>query len=250
MNSNPIFTKLAKQQEQETIRIQASYKGVVMKTILMFAILVVSAITSLLLAIKVPTLYLVLLIASLIMGFVSVMVASTSPRLSRPFSIIYAVSEGFLVGVISVMFAAAFEGLNIIGLAVIITLGIFAGMLVLYMTNLIQVTSRMRKVLYGISFGILFSLLFVGLVSIFDGGSTWYTLFGNPYSPLVLLLTLLFIFYGAFMLVISFDDAKRIVEGGADKNYEWMVGLGLVVSTIYIYFQVLRLLAIILSRRK
>lgn len=248
--SNPIFGKIVKEQETEIFKEQASYKGVITKTAIMFGTLLLSVLGSLFLAGTNPLIYSFLLVVAFIMGLVSVFVASSSPRRAKVFSIIYAISEGFIVGLISIMFAASFPEFNVVGLAVIITLGIFAGMLILYMTKLIEVTSRFRRVMMGVSMGILVSLLFVGIVSLFDNGNTWHLLFGDVNSPLVLLITLVFIFYGSFMLVISFDDAKNIVNAGASKDYEWMVGLGLVVSTVYIYFQVLRLIAIILARRE
>ena len=75
-------------------------------------------------------------------------------------------------------------------------------------------------------------------------------MFGNAYSPLVLFITLLLILYGSFMLVINFDNAKMIVSTGADKKYEWAVSLGLLVSIIYIYVQVIRLIIIIYARTR
>ena len=249
MNSNPIFNKIAKQQETEMLKEQASYKGVMAKTATQFGVLLLAALGSLFLLGLSETVYVTLLVLSFIVGFISVIIASSNFKRAKVFGYVYAASEGFLMGFISILFALAFPGFNVVGLAVLITFGIFAGMLVLYLTKLIQVTSRFRRVMMGISFGILFSMLFVGIISLFDRGQTWYLLFGDPLSPLVLIITLLFILYGSFMLVVSFDDAKRIVESGASKDYEYMVGLGLVISTVYIYLQVLRLLAIILSRR-
>lgn len=249
MNTNPIFTKVAKKQETEIFKEQATYKGVITKTLALFGVLLLSSIGSLFLMGLQPTVYITLLVISMFVGFIAVWVASSSPKRAKTWSFVYAVAEGFTIGFITLLFALSFSDFNIVGLAMLITLGIFGGMLVLYMTKLIQVTNRFRKVMLGVSLGILVSMLFVGIISIFDRGAMWYLLFGNPYSPIVLLLTLVFILYGSFMLVMSFDNAKQIVEGGASKDYEYMVGLGLIVSTIYIYLQVLRLLAIILSRR-
>ncbi len=247
--TNPVFTKI-KKENTEGVTYGASYGGILVKTAVLFGVLIVSAIGSLFILANAPEFYIPLLIISMIMAILSVVVASFSTRLAPVFSVIYSLSEGVLLGMISLLFSAAFPEMNIIFLAVVITFGIFAGMLVLYSTKLIVASNRFRRIMMGISFAILFTVIIVGLVSIFDQGAMWYTLFGNPNSPLVLLLTLLLILYGAFMLVISFDDAKNIVSSGADKKYEWQVGLGLIVSTVYIYVQVLRLLAILASRNK
>ncbi len=245
--TNPVFRRV----EQEVENVQgygASYKGIIFKTAMLLVVAVASGFLSLLLAGLNPTVYYVILIVASIMAFVSVFVASMSTRLAPAFSIIYSVCEGVLLGIITLIYAVAFEGSNIIGLAVLITLGIFLAMLVLYSTKLVVATSRFRKVMFGISFSILAVMLVVGIVSIFDGGALSYMLFGDPNSPLVLFLTLLFIVYGSFMLVINFDNASMIVSNGADKKYEWTVSLGLIISIIYIYVQVLRLLAILFAR--
>ncbi len=248
-NTNPVFSKVRRDTSSQAISYGASYQGVILKTGLLFLLIIASAFGSYFLLESSMEVYIGGLIVSLIVAFVSVFIASISPRLAMPFSIIYALAEGFVLGFIVLIYTLAFPDDNIAGLAILITLGIFAGMLVLYSTKLIVVTSRFRRVMLGVSFALLFTFLFVGIVSLFDGGKMSYTLFGNPYSGLVLFIALLLILYGAFMLVMSFDDAKNIVSMGADKKYEWVVSLGLVVSTIYIFIQVLRLLAILASRK-
>lgn len=248
-NTNPVFSKVRKDSSEQAIAYGASYMGIIAKTALIFILIVASAFGSYLLLVNYPQVYIAGLIISLIVAFVSVMVASFVPRLAMPFSIVYGLAEGFVLGFIVLIYTQAFPEDNIAGLAVLITLGIFAGMLVLYSTKLIVVTSRFRRIMLGMAFAILFSFMFVWIASLFDGGKMAYTLFGNPNSGLVLFIAILLVLYGAFMLVLSFDDAKSIVSMGADKQYEWVVSLGLVVSTVYIFIQVLRLLAIILSRR-
>lgn len=247
-NSNPVLNKVRKDSKEIAITEGASYLGVIIKTGILFAIMVVSAVLGIVLLGAYPTVAIGILIASLFVALISVFVASFVPRLAMPFSIIYAAAEGLLLGMISLVYAASFPDFNIIPLALMITFGIFGGMLALYSTKLIVVTNRFKRVMLGISFAILFSFVIVFIASIFDGGATRHLLFGDVNSPLVLLIAILLIFYGAFMLVWSFDDAKNIVESGAPKRYEWLVGLGLVVSTVYIYLQVLRLLAILASR--
>jgi uncharacterized YccA/Bax inhibitor family protein len=147
------------------------------------------------------------------------------------------------------MSAFDFTGYNIVLLAVLITAAIFFGMLILYSTKLIVVTRGFRRFMMSFGFMMISVILFVSIASIFDGGQMAFMLFGNPDSPVVLFLTLVFIMYGAFMLTLHFDNAVQIADQGLDKRYEWVAALGLMVAIVYIYYQVLRLLAIILSRR-
>lgn len=243
--SNPVFNRI--HSETEGVGgYGASYKGIMLKTGISFLTLIVAAIGSLFILGLSTEVYIGLVIGSLIMASVSVFIASFSVRLAPTFTIIYSVSEGIVLGLISAMLEAIFPG--IVMLAVLITLGIFGGMLVLYSTKLVVVTSRFRKVMLGLSFGIMMSMLLIGIVSIFDGGNLWMNTFGGN-TDISLLLTLFLLLYGSFMLVINFDNAKMLVSSGIDKRYEWQASLGLMVSTVYIYIQVLRLLLIILSRR-
>lgn len=248
-NTNPIFKKVNEETKDQPIAYGASYLGISLKTLLFLALLLVGALGSFFLLANYPTIYVGVLIGSLFTAFIAVMIASFVPRLAAPFGAVYSLSEGVILGMITLIYMEAFPDFNIVGLAALITIGIFAGMLVLYSTKLIVVTSRFRRIMLGISFGLLFSIIIVSLVGLFDNGQMYYVLFGDVNSPLVLLISLLFIAYGAFVLVMHFDEARQVVSHGADKKYEWIVALGLVVSTVYIFIQVLRLLAILLSRR-
>jgi uncharacterized YccA/Bax inhibitor family protein len=68
-------------------------------------------------------------------------------------------------------------------------------------------------------------------------------------TGLVILVSLIVLLYGAFMLAMDFEQVNMIVSNGFDKRYEWMAALGLMVTIIWIYIEVLRLLAILSSRR-
>ena len=250
--NNPVFANLRKNPQAMAYGNEAaSIRGVILKTILLFAIAIGFGFLALNYASANPGLYMGMLLASGIIGFISVIVATRSVRMAPYFSILYALSEGIFLVLISVLYAAEFGSadFNIVLLAVLITAGIFFGMLVLYSTKLIVVTSGFRRFVMAFGFTMLATVLFVSIASIFDGGQMAYVLFGNPNSPIVLFLTLVFILFGAFMLTLHFDNATSIVDQGLDKRYEWMVSLGLMVSIVYIYYQVLRLLAIIASRR-
>lgn len=247
-NTNPVFNKMETYTDT-FVGESASYLGITIKTILLFVVAISFGLFTLSLADSNPNLFIGILITSMFTGFIGIFGAIMSPRLAPFFSLLYAASEGVALVLISMIYAWQFGGANFILLAVLITAGIFAGMLTLYATRIIQVTDRFRKVVIGFGFGILFTVLFVSISRIFDGGAMWFTLFGNPDSPLVLFLSLVFIMYGAFMLTLHFDTAENLVSNGMSKKYEWMSALGLMVAVVFIYYQVLRLLAILASRR-
>ena len=67
-------------------------------------------------------------------------------------------------------------------------------------------------------------------------------------TGLMLLVSGFILLYGAFMLAMDFEQVKMVVANGFDKRYEWMAALGLMVTLIWIYIEVLRLLAILADR--
>lgn len=250
--NNPVFSRLRKNPEAMAYGNEAaSIRGIMLKTILLFVIAIGTGMLGLSFADLNPDLYIMVVLLSGIVGFISVIVATTSVRLAPVFSIIYAMTEGLFLVLISALYMVAFDftGYNIVLLAVLITAAIFFGMLILYSTKLIVVTSGFRRFMMSFGFMMISVVLFVSIASFFDGGQMAYMLFGNPDSPLVLFLTLVFILYGAFMLTLHFDNAVQIADQGLDKRYEWVASLGLMVAIVFIYYQILRLLAIISSRR-
>lgn len=241
--SNPVFRTLERSEAYTSGEV-ASYRGIVLKTGLLLGSAVLSgflflyAIAQGLIS---PELVIPMLIGSIILAFISVIVASRSVRLAAPFSIVYAISEGILLGLITVLFEAFAPGVALA--AVIATAAIFTVMLFLYSSKTIRVTPRFRRIMYSILLGILlFSVLSLVL-----------TLFGvgiNFSNPVLLLISGVFIVFGALMLTLDFDRAEAIVEGGMEKGYEWMVALGLMVTIVWIYIELLRFLAIIANSRR
>ncbi|MGI6359503.1 MAG: Bax inhibitor-1/YccA family membrane protein, partial [Acholeplasmatales bacterium] len=124
-NTNPVFSKVSRDTSDQAISYGASYQGVILKTGLLFLLIVASAFGSFFLLANYPAVYILGLIVSLVVAFISVFVASISPRLAMPFSILYALAEGFVLGFIVLIYTAAFPNDNIAGLAILITLGIF-----------------------------------------------------------------------------------------------------------------------------
>ncbi|MBN2299787.1 MAG: Bax inhibitor-1/YccA family protein [Acholeplasmataceae bacterium] len=235
-SSNPVFRSLERSESYEGVE-AASYRGIVSKT----ATLLITAVMTGYLAITyipLESLY-SLLFGSMIVAFISVLVASFSPRLAMPFALLYALSEGVLLGVITLMIEMYFPGVAIA--AVIGTASIFTVMLFLYSSRTIRVTSRFRRIMYSILLAFLVFFIIFGILGLF--GSVTFN------APIALGVTGILIIFGALMLALDFDRAERVVEGGADKTYEWVVAVGLMVTVVWIYIELLRFLAILASRR-
>jgi len=150
----------------------------------------------------------------------------------------YAALQGIAVGGISEIYAANFGG-NIIMQAVIGTFGVFAGMLVVYKTGAIRVTPKLTRWIVGAMFGVL-ALVLVNLVAGFfvpgglglrDGGT------------LSIIFSLVVIGVAAFSLLLDFDMADEAIRRGAPAKFAWYIAFGLLVTVVWLYLEILRLLS-------
>ena len=235
---NPVFSGI---RVEEGINDAASVKGVALKTVILLAIAVVSGFLAISYGAVIYEniiLYLGVLFGALICGIIG----QTSPNAAKVCSIIYAVCEGILLGLVSFLFEAVIGG--IVLSAVLVTATIFGVMLLLYSTNIIRVTSRFMKIVSGIGVALVLAMLFFFLSSIIAPNNIMIMAYYS--SPgLMILVSGIILLYGAFMLAIDFEQVNAIVANGFDKKYEWMAALGLMVTIVWIYLEVLRLLAII-----
>ncbi len=236
-SSNPVFRSIERS-EVFTSTDEATYRGIFLKTSLMILITALSgffAVTYLQEAIF-PLMFM-----SMIVAFIAVIVSMRSVRFAKVGAIIYSVSEGVLLGAITWIMNIYYPG--IATTALVGTASIFTVMLFLYSSRTIRVTPRFRKIMYSILLGIL----------VFFVASLLLRLFGvviDISSPLALGISGLLIFFGALMLTLDFDRAESIVSGGFDRSYEWIVAIGLMVTLVWIYIELLRFLAILSSNRR
>ncbi len=234
--NNPIFKNF---QDSEAISgQQATFGGIALKTSLL--LLITSIVAGLVMFSGVDP-YPFLFISSIV-GCVAVILGRLKPKFAMGASLVYAACEGLFIGSISSVFEEFFPG--VVAIAVIATISIFAVMLVLYQMKIVQATPMLMKVLMAASFAIMlcmFVSLFLQVLGFFEGISL--------FSPLFLVLSAVLVIYGAFMLVLNFDEANYYVKSGLDKSYEWVASLGLIITILYIYVQILRLVAAIMARR-
>jgi uncharacterized YccA/Bax inhibitor family protein len=234
--ANPVFRSLEKN-DTYAIDQSASYQGITTKTLLL---LLLAALSGYIAINYLGDLLYPVLIGSIIVGFISVMVATFSPRLAMPFGILYAVSEGVLLGTITVIFNDAYPGVALT--AIIATASIFTVMLFLYSSRVIRVTSRFRRIMTSLMFSLLVFFVIFGILSLFNV----YIIYN---TSIALGVSVILLIFASIMLTLDFDNAERIVEGQADKVYEWVVAVGLMVTLVWIYIELLRIFAILTSRR-
>jgi uncharacterized YccA/Bax inhibitor family protein len=160
---------------------------------------------------------------------------------------IYAIIKGFAVGVISAYYNFAFEKIapNIITQAVALTFGVVIAMFLLYKFNIIKATQTFKKIVITATLGIaVFYLIAIGLhfanidIPFLHEGS----LIGIGFSLVVVALA-------AMNLILDFDMIENGANHGAPKFMEWYGAFALLVTIIWLYIEVLRLLSKLASRK-
>ena len=149
----------------------------------------------------------------------------------------YGALYGVALGAISEAFNQLWPG--IVMQALVGTFGVFAGMLVVYKTGAIRVTPKLTRWIVGAMFGVL-ALVLVNLVAGFfvpgglglrDGG------------PLAIIFSLVVIGVAAFSLLLDFDMADEAIRRGAPAKFAWYIAFGLLVTVVWLYLEILRLLS-------
>ena len=179
--------------------------------------------------------------ATLVLG----LVIAFKKTISVPLIVGYAVVEGLMVGAISNYYstwfdepdAPVFEG--IVAQAVLATLSVFAGMLLAYTTGLIKVTAKFRRIVTMAIIGYaIFALINLGYV-LFFGGSMFG--FGGS-GALGIGISLFAIGLASLSLALDFDSIERAIAAGAPQKYSWLLAHGLIVTLVWLYLEILRLL--------
>lgn len=161
-------------------------------------------------------------------------------------AVLYAVLEGAFVGPISGFYHAAYDPAgssvfeSIVTQAILATLCVFGAMLVLYRARVITVTQKFRAIVSMMGLGyFVFMLINLGYVAFFGGspfgfgGTGWLgigiSLFGAGLA--------------AVTLTLNFDSIETAIRTGAPVSYGWHLAIGLLVTLVWLYLELLRLLA-------
>jgi uncharacterized YccA/Bax inhibitor family protein len=220
---------------------------VVTKTGITLGVLTISAIVSYFLVASNVALAMPLTMIGALGGLALVLIATFGRKQDNPAIVLsYAVLEGLFLGAISFVFANfQVQHANagaLIGEAVLGTFGVFFGMLVVYKTGAIRVTPKFTRWLVGAMFGVLALMLGNFLLAIFGvGGGTGLGLRSG--GPIAILFSLVCIGIAAFSFLIDFDAADQMIRAGAPEKAAWGIALGLTVTLVWLYLEILRLLS-------
>lgn len=234
----------APEQYQQTTQRAMTIDDVVTKTAITLGVLTVSAIISYFLVDNNEALAAPFVIGGGLIGFVLVMVASFGRKMDNPAIVLaYAACEGVFLGAFSFMFTdmlvSDVAASTLIGQAVLGTFGVFFGMLVVYKTGAIRVTPRLTRMIIGGLIGVMVLMIGNLIASFFtDGG------FGLRDGGMVaIIFSLVCIALAAFSFLLDFDAADQLIRAQAPEKAAWGVALGLTVTLVWLYVEILRLLS-------
>jgi uncharacterized YccA/Bax inhibitor family protein len=222
-SSNPVF----RQANSFTLASDKpiTYTNVAIKTIIL---LTVAAISAYLTMTNLETINIGWIIGAMIVAFIAVIVGTRSVRVAPFAAIIYAVAEGLVLGMVSVLYMF-YYGNQIVPTALATTFIVFLVMLLLFSTNIIKVNQKFASFMVVA----LISVIIMSLLSIFIN-------MGELYYIVVFVSAAL----SAFFLLLDFQRIKEFVDSGTDHRVGWILSLGLMVTIVWIYVEMLRLLAI------
>jgi uncharacterized YccA/Bax inhibitor family protein len=166
-----------------------------------------------------------------------------NPKRAALFGVGYALLEGYVLGAISAAFEAQTEG--IVGAAITATVCVFLVALFLYATRIIRPTARMAFGVTAAIGGLALLYLFVWVIAIFD----WEWLYSEQFQTIGLVVSVLAVILAALSLTLDFGVIEDGVRSGAPKYMEWYSAYALMVTVVWLYISLLRVLAFLARER-
>lgn len=180
-------------------------------------------------------------------GLALVLIATFGRKQDNPAIVLsYAALEGLFLGAISWVFGNVVVGGGnagaLITQAVLGTIGVFFGMLVVYKTGAIRVTPKFTRFLVASMVGVLVLMLGNFVLAMFGvGGGEGMGLRSG--GSLAIIFSLVCIAIAAFSFLLDFDSADQMIRAGAPEKAAWGIALGLTVTLVWLYLEILRLLS-------
>ena len=241
-SSNPLLSeeRLAKASSQPLDGgvIQRSADGVmtvdgaVNKTFLLGALLTATAVYSFFFPSQ------LFMLGGAIGGFVLVMIMSFKPQMSGTLAPVYALLEGLFIGSVTAIYAGGF-GLGLVFNAILGTIAVLFMMLFVYKAGIIKVNQKFRAGMM-MAVGAIFLVYLLNIVLGFFGMSVPYLHEGGPIG---IGISVVIIAVASLMLLLDFDSIERGAAMRAPKYMEWFTAMGLIVTLVWLYIEILSLLA-------
>jgi uncharacterized YccA/Bax inhibitor family protein len=167
------------------------------------------------------------------------MVCVFKPKASPFLGPVYALLEGVFLGAISKLFELHWNG--IVFQAVLAVVAVFFATLALYVFGVVKVTRKFQMVVIGATFGIVLLYVFGALLSLFGVD----VVFWNDPSPLGIAVSVVICCVAALNLFLDYEFIRQSTIAGAPKYMEWYGAFGIMVTLVWLYLELLRLLSLL-----
>jgi uncharacterized YccA/Bax inhibitor family protein len=175
----------------------------------------------------------------LIGAFAAAMVCAFVPKSSPFLGPVYALLEGVFLGVVSKAFELRWDG--IVLQAILATVAVFFVTLILYVTGVVKVSNRFVKVVLGATLGIFLMYAVTWIATLLGADLT----FWNDPTPLGIIITGAIAVVAALNLFLDYEFIRRASIAGSPAYMEWYGAFGLMVTLVWLYLEVLRLLSLL-----
>lgn len=220
----------------------ASWGGTVGKTLLLFGALIISAIMGWnLVGVLGTASAMISAVVCAILAFGIAIANIMKPERSEWLAPGYAIFEGYVLGVISVVYAAKFYG--IIPVAVFATLATVALCFILWSTRIIKVTDTLISTVICAT-GAVLLLYAADLILMTFGAPLWFL---HSHGIIPMLVSVVICIIAAANVLIDLEVVDRSVKSGSPKVYEWYFGFSMMVTIVWLYLEILRLVSILSS---
>ncbi|MFA5689738.1 MAG: Bax inhibitor-1/YccA family protein [Kiritimatiellales bacterium] len=186
-----------------------------------------------------------LMLLGAIAGFIVALITIFNPKISPVCAPIYAACEGLLLGGISRLFELQYPG--IVLQAIFLTFGTLGALLLVYSLRIVRATEQFKMGVFAATGGIALFYLFAWIFSFFGGGHFFSVIYSNGLAGII--FSVIVVVIAALNLVLDFDFIERGAAQGAPRYMEWYAAFGLMVTLVWLYIEILRLLSKLSSRR-
>ncbi len=238
-SSNPTFnSRIWERTSQVTYSSTMTVQGAINKTALLFIIMLLTGS----IVWRMPSeSMLPWAIGGAILGLITAIVLAFKPNLSPILAPVYAIFEGLFIGAISALFESMFSG--IVMQAIGLTLGVMFAMLFCYKMGIIRATERFRSIIITATSGIALFYVLNMIFSMFDMGLNFFAL-----GWLGIGISLVIVVVAALNLILDFNFIEQGAHSQAPKYMEWYAAFGLMVTLVWLYIEILRLLSLLANR--
>ncbi|MFC7063629.1 Bax inhibitor-1/YccA family membrane protein [Halobacillus seohaensis] len=234
-SGNPVLKSKTFARSNSTSKVM-TLGGTVFKTTILFLFLLGSALYTwhqYSQGVDVTMMMIIGAIGGFIFALITIFVKKAAP-ITAP---IYAALQGFFIGGISSLVEASYPGIVI--QAASLTFAVLGGLLFLYATRIIKVTRNFRLMVVSATLGIFFVYLVNFLLNIFLQTEVPYL---HSSGWIGIGISLFIVAVAALNLVLDFDFIESGVNRGASKHMEWYAAFGLIITLVWLYIEILRLL--------